>query len=72
MIKVQLLLVLSGKTLNAEGVGPEKCRFKFECLGILLPVLVRLVCDIYPGVDSISQYRGCHMQTLTMFPKKYN
>jgi len=36
---------------NKDKSNFEKSRFDFECLSILAPVLVRLVHDIYPGID---------------------
>lgn len=34
------------------GIGPENGRCVFECLGILAPLLIRLIHDIIPGMKS--------------------
>jgi len=45
-------------TLIVGGVGFEKIRFEFECLGILIPVLLRVVRSIYPGTQSYIMMQG--------------
>lgn len=39
-------------TLIGNEGGPVKGSFEFVRLGMLAPMLIRLICGIYPGVDS--------------------
>jgi len=57
-------------TLTAGEGGPEKGPFNFEHLGTLALVLVRLICDIHPGINSYNRNAGDrrHVQSLTMSP----
>jgi hypothetical protein len=48
--KPSIFCVITFIAVGGGGGGPKKGLFDFECLGILAPVLVRLVRDIYPGM----------------------
>jgi len=54
----------------AGGFGPEKGRFEFD-EGILAPVSVRLVRNVFPGTESHTAMQGGrHVQALTVCPTR--